>query len=190
VTDINDETFEMLTSKIERRSALKKVAVGGAIAWTAPLLLTSQASAVDLLDGGCTAKCAPGDTIIARGSVRLDGCAVNAPGQDDVSAVVLSLVFDSGSCGCGGDPVITGATSTIEVGSEIILGAQPGNNPLTAAAEVTVSCTDRSGNIIERTCDGLLVTSSVSGNCNSLEGTVVSFVATIECGPPSCSVPS
>ena len=50
-------------SGFDRRSALKKAAAAGTIAWTAPTILSETAHAVQILPGGCTAKCTPNPTI-------------------------------------------------------------------------------------------------------------------------------
>ncbi len=52
--DSNETTAGVLNDQTDRRAALKKLAVGGAIAWSAPLLLSGVAHAA-----GGTAKCIP-----------------------------------------------------------------------------------------------------------------------------------
>ena len=52
--DDNETTSGMSNDHTDRRAALKKLAVGGAIAWSAPLLLSGVAHAA-----GGTAKCIP-----------------------------------------------------------------------------------------------------------------------------------
>ena len=59
---------------IDRRSALKKAAVAGAIAWTAPAILSSHVHATDFIPGTmCTARCLPTGTISVVGN--MEGCA-------------------------------------------------------------------------------------------------------------------
>jgi hypothetical protein len=181
-------SIDELKSGFDRRAALKKAAAAGAITWVAPSIVSDKALAVDSLPGGCTAKCAPSDSVSVTGVVRLLECVEGGPaGLQGVAAEILSLVFSGESCGCGGTPIIVDAQKTrIEVGDIIVLGARPGNNPLTLEVSVSVVCTDRAGNEVSRPCSGTLATESVSGNCNSLGDIELTYQVVLSCGNAVC----
>lgn len=164
------------TSGIDRRSALKKVAAAGAIAWVAPSIISNTAHAVDFLPGGCTEKCAPQvelDQVLGIGTLLFLECDPDSPpGQQAVRVRVTAFEAAGGSsaaCPCGGTPTIEAGDGGPIVGQEFDAIYRPGNGLLTFPVPITISCTDRSGNKISAICLSQAV-SRVTGNCNSNEG--------------------
>jgi hypothetical protein len=164
------EQTEPSPGGIDRRSALKKAAVAGAVAWTAPMVLSSRVSAGD---GFCTPKCDP-DTA----PTVLSGCAYCLDGNSKVPKLTLG-VEGVGACGaCGGTSVTRFSLNTPFAfqkngsgnsdffgtlsgagGNELIV-AQFNNSTLgnglytsTSGGLVTTStCTDRNGDEVVLTC--------------------------------------
>jgi len=101
-----------------RRAALKKAAVGGAIVWAAPTILSSRASAVP---PPCTPKCCPA-TEGAFPVIAFEACPSGSSGRKAfyVQSVNPGTVF---SCPCSGTPenivVTTDPTSWTRHGSPL-----------------------------------------------------------------------
>lgn len=155
---------------IDRRSALKKAAVAGAVAWTAPMVLSSKVSAGD---GFCTPKCDP-----ETAPALLGGCAYCYDSNSKIPKLTLG-VAGAGDCGaCGGT-----ATTTFSLSSPFLfqkdgtgpahyIGSLTGaaNNELLVAQAnfstlgngvytstsggliTTSTCTDRNGDKVVLTC--------------------------------------
>ena len=84
---------------IDRRSALKKAAAGGAIAWAAPTILSSRVSAAP---PACTIKCCP-QTAGSFLVTAFEACPTGSAGRKAfyVQATNPGSVV---SCPCGGSP--------------------------------------------------------------------------------------
>ena len=139
---------ESTGSTFDRRSALKKAAVAGAVAWTAPVVLSSGASA---MDGTCTPKCLPavGSSLTWAGT----GCQGN-------SVLTLQYRYSTPTCPCGGDAVLgalqlssTAGTATESGGIVTVTIASfsiPSEFTLTVVQ--AASCSDRADDPCASTC--------------------------------------
>jgi hypothetical protein len=181
---MHDESTSVdLSSGFNRRSALKKAAVAGAVVWTAPVLLSDSAQAVQLLPGGCTAKCAPivdAVDLVVTGSKG--ACDDTAPGQviREFNITSVTLGAASGSCPCGGaEAVVTFTPETITYIDP--LGNQGNRTDVNVGSvSVTFGCTDRVGNTIETTCEAQIL-ASFSGSCQGVGNTTFSVGALVNC---------
>lgn len=155
------------SSGIDRRSALKKAAIAGTVAWTAPVILSETAHAVDLI-GACTAKCAPNPTFTLQPTT---GLICNSNGAK-WAGLTFSVPLPVCPCGAGGgSATVLGASVTpqpAEVKSVqfdqqtntglITIGGQGqgalGNGSYQAAINFCVQCNDRSNppDVISRRC--------------------------------------
>lgn len=178
---------------IDRRAALKKVAVGGAVAWTAPTLLSSKVSA-QTPGGFCTPKCFP-----TQAAPAVTGCTycIGIPDTNQFrQAAGLTFAEGSGAgCPCGGDPVVnieannlifrslggggrpTGPEyAAVISGGYLVVGA--GGGVLSSGTylstggslDVTTTCVDRDGDLIQTTCAYLVefTFQPNSGACNQV----------------------
>jgi hypothetical protein len=112
MAETTNENSGMLTESIDRRSALKKAAAAGAIAWTAPMIISSTAHAASTV---CTPKCAHPQVQLEAEAI--DSCEENIPGEvpANVNKIILfKLKLPAGStCDCDEAP------------PEVILGKVP-----------------------------------------------------------------
>jgi hypothetical protein len=171
---------EVNPNRIDRRSALKKAAVGGAIAWTAPTVLSSKVSAVEFIDG-CTAKCAPqasGQSILITGSKG--PCIDGAPaGQQRRTFNITSVtVIGGATCGCGG-------TAEVTYSPQVITYDDPDPNQGTRTVEigtitVDTTCLDRQSNPITVSCSAPVV-ATFSGSCEGVGNTGFSISQLSNC---------
>jgi hypothetical protein len=172
---------------IDRRSALKKAAAAGAIAWTAPTILSQTAHAVDFINGStCTAKCAPPTGVTVTGTITYIGCAQDIPpGQQPVRASITQISTTAG-CPCGGAVVeVIAPPQTVEV------RPRPGNvNQGVFDFIVEIRCADRSGDVISRQCVGTSITANKPGSCQGAAGTTSDFAGLTSCDPPTCVAPA
>jgi hypothetical protein len=119
VSDIEDTTAdEAAPNTIDRRSALKKAAAAGAIAWTAPMVLSSTVSAVG--NGTCTPKCAPGSfspVFAARDACDGEEAALAPFIGTGNKIAILKVTGPSGltcPCGVGVPDVVIGVPAFTE----------------------------------------------------------------------------
>lgn len=184
------------TGGIDRRSALKKAAIGGAVAWTAPTLLSSKASA-QTSGGFCTPKCYP-----TQAAPAVTGCTycIGIPDTNQFrQAAGLTFAEGSGAgCPCGGDPQVTvvanglvfrsvggsGPTGPefvgVIFGEYLVVGSASGGVlsqgtylSTSGTLDVTTSCVDRDGDTITTTCSYILefTFQPNSGACNQVSST-------------------
>lgn len=176
------------TGGIDRRSALKKAAVGGAVAWSAPTLLSSTAAA-QTPGGFCTPKCYPVQT-----TPGVTGCTycIGGPTQFRQAA---GLTFSSGSgatCPCGGTPTVSIVSNNLVFrstsgsgplfvgvisGDYLVVGSASGGVlpngtyiSVSGSLDATTSCVDRDGDTITTVCQYVLSFSFQpnSGACNQV----------------------
>lgn len=172
------ETEPPATAGVDRRKALKRIAAGGAVAWTAPTLLSSKAHAVEFIPGGCTAKCTP---IIAPPSASGVSASVCC-GATIVNRFVRATYAIVPNCPCS--PLVaaritnsvatyTGPITGTVTNMEIVTNANSGSsvdlclrlpasiiNPTGSVPPGTISirhtyiafCQDRAGRTIDRNC--------------------------------------
>ena len=150
---------------------IKKAVVAGGIAWVAPTVLATSASAQV---GGCTPKCGPTSNGTFQGIVTTISCErQNETGPGSVSPnwhpanFKIGAITNAGSaCGCGGAPAVTITTTPIDTfhiasdqwdhgtGFEMhvaYVGQQPAR-PSAPLIQATIKCKDRAGRSICRTC--------------------------------------
>lgn len=171
---------------IDRRSALKKAAVAGAIGWVAPAILSDTAHAVEVLPGGCTAKCQPnGNATVSIQVVIADCIEGTPPGQQVVRGTVTQLSAGGDPCPCGGGVVQIVNPTPDEV---VILSPVPGNWDGVLSIGVNITCFDRSLNEIVVNCNTTVQAGAGSGNCESRAGDVytVENLPVGPCGLPTC----
>lgn len=176
MTDQSDLT----PTGIDRRAALKKVAVGGAVAWAAPTVLSSRVSAQE----ACTLKCAPVGGVVITATVTISVCADGIPaGQQPVNGVIGSITAEAGSCGCGGTPTVELLNAP---GGAVQIRPNPGNEAVDFTVDVSITCLDRLGRPVTVTCTVTFTDAGDPGNCNSRGGDVIDYSAPAVCGPPQC----
>lgn len=180
---------ELRPTGIDRRSALKKAAAAGAVVWTAPVLLSDSAQAVDILPGGCTAKCGPSGSVFVSGSATAQPClpAPPPPGQQEVFGVIDDATAGAGSCGCDSEALVT--VTTPAAGTSFLVRPKPGsdqNGEFDIVA--TVSCVDRAGNTISSTCSATATAFIQPGNCLGAQNPTPTFLweATLTCVGEVC----
>lgn len=188
---------------LDRRAALKKAVVGGAIAWATPTVLAGEASAQTPL---CTPKCAPsiGGTFTA--TVFTVTCQRNGPINDlHPYTFRLGNISNPGSaCGCGGAVTValSGATTFTVLPSQWTHGYCPpvdhigrfGRPTGGAAIFADITCTDRQGRKLCRRCEiagQFIYCHKVYDCCTGCANPVpASFNATINivgnCSAPVC----
>jgi len=158
---------------VDRRRLLKRAAAAGAIAWTAPVVLSDRVSAQV---GTCTPKCVPQSAGTATAIASIS-CTGN--GNNRVVIVTVQLTAQpSYSCLCGGTATVTGRTVTVNRGTLTVAGGantfvvnlgrgSPG--VLDVFVNESVTCVDRSGDNCTRSCTTTLGTTvgvQDQGNCN------------------------
>ena len=170
---------------MDRRSMLRRAAVSGAIAWTAPTVMSETAHAVDFLPGTtCTAKCSP---TIGSGSQVGGQLEVLACQQTFFSQIVrarATLTTTGIECPCGGSPTVAvvgpggGLTFTLSRGSFLFI---PPDAPFVFAVAVSVACQDNDGQTIVQACTGTATTPSVQF-CVQI-GDQLTWASTLSCMP-------
>jgi hypothetical protein len=160
---------------IDRRSALKKVAVGGAVAWAAPTVLSSRVSAQE----ACTLKCAPIGGLSVSVDILIAACV---PGTAVVGTIAdIELVL--GSCGCGGTPLLD--LVDIVLGAEVVIQTDPSAS-IEFDLDVSISCLDRLLRPITLFCTVTFTGAGDVGTCVDRLATIETFTATAACGAPQC----
>ena len=192
ITDTDESVDASPSSGMDRRSALKKVAVGGAIAWTAPTVLSSKASAAP--GGFCTPKCFPGQS--APNVTGCTYCVEVRPGQFRQAAGLTFADGSGGFCPCGGTPTVSFDVNNLVFQSlggggptgPVFVGFDDGNGYLVVfgngvlgqgtyisidgSLDVTTSCTDRDGDVITTKCAYIVqfTFQPDGGSCNQVAG--------------------
>jgi hypothetical protein len=178
---------------IDRRSALKKAAAAGAVAWVAPAITSESAHAQ--APAGCTPKCLP---VGAGAGTATATATCSGQGVRRVLTIEVDLsAFQNFSCPCGGSPTIgvTSCTSnlgtcTVGTGGQVTVNyASRGVQGLLTfriALTGTASCPDRSpddGDCVARCATTVEVSIFVpdQGNCRGFPQTATGRVATA-CG--------
>lgn len=169
-----------------RRSALKKAAVAGAVVWTAPVLLSESAQAVQFLDGGCTAKCGPSATVSVTGSATTRGCVTGTPGQEGVTALInAGTSAGGGSCGCDATAVVV--VTSPAAGDPFEVRPKPNNaNQGEFDVTATISCEDRDGNTITKTCSAVATAEVKPGSCQGVGVVTFTWTADLACRDEVC----
>jgi hypothetical protein len=173
------------TPGIDRRAALRKVAVGGTVAWTAPTLLNSAAVAQGITM--CSAPCAPFDTsdVTISISVAVEPCTdIRNPGDEAVFGTVTQTGYTGAPCPCSPSivSIITPIPGTVEQ-----LSPGPGNWDGSFPLAAVIDCVDANGQPIRRFCTAT-ATIGASGNCESLGGnTYTDETILLDCNPPRCT---
>lgn len=163
--------------RFDRRQAVKRAAVAGAVAWSAPVVLSSRAQA---MDGTCTPKCLPVAGPSTAPGISRD-CLGN--GSNRVVRIVLTGVNPVPvNCPCGGDAVLGQLQVTSSAGAAAVNGTTvtifiltgfPSTFEVTATQ--TASCNDRADDPCESTCTTVYRVSvgfSNNGNCNGFSQSV------------------
>lgn len=136
---------------MDRRSALRKAAVAGAVAWSAPMISSTVQAA-----GGndiCTPKCAGTPFVCFR---YLES---SSPGPCDTWEMFSMDLFSVANCGCGGSTAggclilpgswsfDNGSTAAIETDGGFTVTGLPTNIVLTSTntLEARMFCVDRKG---------------------------------------------
>lgn len=157
------------TKTLDRRAALRKAATAGAIAWVAPTVLSSEASATT----ACTPKCAPVGGGSFTGTLLRTSCGpqgpLNEPHPNGFQIVNASAA--GAGCGCGGAPtiILSGGGQTFSMPNDAWthqycpedgvhigwVGRHPNRPPAAPDAPVyaTLVCRDRRGRQLCRTCE-------------------------------------
>ncbi len=172
---------------LDRRSALKKAAAAGAVAWTAPTILSETAHAVDFINGStCTAKCAPPTPPSVTGTITYIDCAQGIPpGQQPVRANITEISA-SAECPCDGTNV-----EVIAPPQNVEVRPRPGNiSQGLFNFAVEIRCSDRSGDVIVRQCTGTAIAANKPGSCQGAAGTTSTFAGLLSCEAPTCLTPA
>jgi hypothetical protein len=180
-----NETIERTeaTPGIDRRSALRKVAIGGAVAWTAPAVISSRVSAQE----ACTGKCAPVGGVVVSAVVVISDCVGPSPGTQPVNGVITSITAEAGSCGCGGTPIVTLVDPV--PGGTIQIRPNPGNEAADFTVDVAITCLDRQGRPVTVFCSVTFTDAGEPGNCEARGGDIENYSAAAACGPATCGAP-
>jgi hypothetical protein len=154
---------------------IKKAVVVGGVAWVAPTVLASSASAAPL---GCTPKCGPTSNGTFTGTVTVSQCELQFPnaafpqGTWHPATFTVGPITNAGSaCGCGSTPAVTFQVgdTPFHVGNNdwdhgtgenlhvAYVGRHPNHPgaplPASRAILVTIRCADRVGRGICSTCE-------------------------------------
>jgi hypothetical protein len=181
VNQATEQPAPLTPSGIDRRSVLKKVAVGGAVAWAAPTVLSTRASAQE----ACTLKCAPVGGVVVSASVRVSPCGPGAPGTQPVNGVITSISATPDSCGCGGTPTVT--TVDPAPGGQLQIRPSPGNEAAQFTVVVDITCLDRQGRNVTVRCSVTFTDVGDPGNCQARAGITYDYSAPAACGAPQCT---
>jgi hypothetical protein len=144
---------------MDRRSLLKKGAVAGALAWTVPTVLATEANA---LEPPCTPKCAPDTSVLVLDPNTALAC--QGPGG---KWAALSYSLTDAVCPCGGSATVEDLGSEVTPNPSeikavsfdpatrtgtILIGGQGtgalGNGTYSAVIFLCVSCEDQTGDTI------------------------------------------
>jgi hypothetical protein len=172
---------DLTPTGIRRRAALKKVAVAGAVAWTAPTVMSSRVSAQEV----CTPKCAPVGGVLISATVVISPCGSGAPGTQPVKGIITSITAQAGSCGCGGTPTVVLVDPV--PGGSIQIRPRPGNQRASFTVKVAVTCLDRRGRPVTVSCTVTFTDVGNPGNCQARGGESVEYSARAVCGAPVCA---
>jgi hypothetical protein len=181
---VSNEPKRLLT---DRRSAIKKAAVAGALVWTAPVVLSSKAAAIDFIPGTtCTLKCLPNPNVSINANTQLY-CTGAGRKWAQINFTVNQTVCP---CGGGGSSVAYGGLVSPNPADIKEISYDPGTN--TGFVRVggmgsgalgdgnyalrilyCVQCFDRDGDTLSRLCqvDVAFTFHPGDGNC-SLPGNV------------------
>ena len=180
-------------NRIDRRSALRRAATVGAIAWTAPTIMSSTASAGSL--GACTPKCVPQ---FGSGTALTVSQSCFDPDPGDIVQIVGTPVH---SCPCGvGSGVFAiaarGRDSSLRVSNqtatEIFIDAFPGDTlppgtPYNGSIDYTATCFDRQQNAIETVSTFAVSFTTLTDPCtDGFETTIAASEGTVS--DPTCIV--
>ena len=158
---------------LDRRSLLKRGAAAGVLAWTAPVVLATEAQANSV----CTPKCLP----------KVPALTATVQGRCDNSAklyyVTATLSAGSVVCECGGSASLQPATL------ERPFGVRVSGEQTLEASGVTVTCIDSSGDPCSIVCQVTVVVNITRGNSgNDCARTRVSLVRVdSDCPGPAVS---
>jgi hypothetical protein len=177
MTDQSDLT----PTGIDRRAALKRVAVAGAGAWAAPVVMSNRVSAQE----ACTPKCAPVGGVLISATVLISPCGPGAPGTQPVRGVITSITAQAGSCGCGGTPTVD--LIDPEPGGTLQIRPSPGNQAANFTVKVAVTCLDRRGRPVTVFCSVTFTDVGNPGNCQARGGESYDYSAPAACGAPQCT---
>ena len=168
---------------IDRRAALKKGVAAGAIAWSAPAILSQAAGAQ--APGLCTPKCLPAGS--GQGTALASATCAGRGVRRVITVDVDLSAVQTFTCPCGGDATVISSscssnagTCTVGPGGSITVEAAgrlfTGVFSLRVTLTQTASCPDRSpedGNCTA-TCTTLVqvdVPVPDRGNCNGFPNT-------------------
>lgn len=160
---------------------LRKAAVAGGIAWTAPVVASSRAGAAS----ACTPKCQPSAPTVTATPVKRP-CAITPPTvpPSDQFVVIDVTVSATATCGCSGAAVVSVSPSSFVATKPTVGGGIfEADYPIT----VTLHCVDRDGDTIRTICPGT-VHLFHQGNCNNTTAGP-SATATVDCGAAVCLGP-
>jgi len=177
------EQAEATSAGIDRRSALRKVAIGGAVAWSAPAVLSSRVSAQE----ACTGKCAPVGGVVVSATIRISECEPGAPGTQPVNGVITSITAEADSCGCGGTPTVTLIDPV--PGGTIQIRPNPGPEAADFTVNVAITCLDRQNRPVTVYCSVTFTDAGDPGNCQARGNDVENYSAPAACGSPTCGAP-
>ena len=155
---------------LDRRSALKRAAAAGAIAWSVPTVVSQTARAAD---GVCTPQCLAqsSGTVTATASLTCGGAGVNR----NVTLQVTLTGQPTVTCPCGGTAQVSTNVTANNVpvtlsGNVITVPLGRGSGGVTAVrVTYSATCIDGSGDTcVASTCRGILVQVFLNdqGNCN------------------------
>lgn len=161
-----------------RREALGKIAAGSAVAWAAPMLLSSRVSAVEIGQNGCTLQCLPIDEDAVRANsavVSCTGSGANRTVTNDFQIVERTFFV----CPCGGIATRTTTASSsggsaTTIGNDTVRVTSVGSRFATVDITITGSCTDRSDDPCSSPCTTTLeveVTFQNNGKCTGVQVT-------------------
>lgn len=183
----NMEDSTQLGSGFDRRSALKKAAVAGAVVWSTPMVLSSRVSATDV----CTLKCLPegsGDAVTFDIDGRkltceeLDPVVRGQPGRQKRVFQIDTVDVTAGdtTCPCqeGADSTITFSTSTLQY--EDPIPNQGTRTVPVGTISITFQCLDRQDRPLTRTCTYPVI-AEFSGSCQGVGNTTFSLGASSGC---------
>ncbi len=153
--------------RVDRRDVLRKAAVAGAVGWTAPMLISSVASAAVF-----TPKCAPGAITATSSFVRVQGSCTNTKSEIDAT-----ITF-AGTCPCRPTaiwcaqknlqpPVVASTTNSLTF--RVVV---PANSLIAVTGRVALGCTDRDGDVQFARYDWTFNATDAGSSCNNYTNTV------------------
>lgn len=188
-----------IATGLDRRTLIKRGAAAGAIAWTVPTILSSQAHA---LNGACTPGCAPNPVLNLNPATALY-CVT--PGGKWAE---LTLSWEAGPCPCatGGLAVYLGSsvtpnpsevktvtfdnaarTATIRIGGQG--NGALGNGTYDAQIFFCIQCNDSTGDPISREIrvDITFTFQPADGNCSTAANVGPATLTNTVFGDPVCA---